>query len=171
MSDTFTPAEPSVPRFKIYQETFKFMNQQPVFIQITEMDSSDWIWISSGASPLLQQQNGGSGGANGAAGASVGGAFGDFAMAMPPFRAGQAAVSSTLLGSPLDETPASIARRLATKFKRQFLVNVDIQPGMDNAMLIAFAERKVLDMMQAIAMSKDDTATTATSSSDAVCSS
>ncbi|KAG0001288.1 hypothetical protein BGZ80_008592 [Entomortierella chlamydospora] len=148
----FARAEAAVPQLKIHQQTFKFMDLQPVYIQITEMDSSDWIWISAGASPLLQQNALGGAGANGGGG---GGAFGDFAMSMPPFRPGQAAVSSTLLGNPLDETPASIARRLATKFKRQFFVNVDIQPGFDNAMLIAFAERKVLDMLQSIAASKE----------------
>ncbi|KAF9344831.1 hypothetical protein BGX26_003849 [Mortierella sp. AD094] len=133
---TFTRAEAAVPQLKIHQQTFKFMDQQPVYIQITEMDSSDWIWISAGASPLLQQQNAfGGAGANGGGGGGGGGAFGDFAMSMPPFRPGQAAVSTT-------------------KFKRQFLVNVDIQPGLDNAMLIAFAERRVLDMLQAIAASK-----------------
>ncbi|KAF8983835.1 hypothetical protein BGZ46_009403 [Entomortierella lignicola] len=159
---TFTRGEANVPQLKIHQETFKFMDQQPVYIQITEMNSSDWIWISAGPSLFLQQQNGAGG--NGAA-STAGGGFGDFAMSMPPFRTGQAAVSSNLLGNSLDEAPASIARRLATKFKRQFLVNVDIQPGMDNAMLIAFAERKVLDMLQAIASSKNGSETIATTSS------
>ncbi|KAF9371022.1 hypothetical protein BGX21_005296, partial [Mortierella sp. AD011] len=60
------------------------------------MDSSDWIWISAGASPLLQQQNAlggagahGGGGSGGGGGGGGGGAFGDFAMSMPSFRPGQ----------------------------------------------------------------------------------
>ncbi|KAF9950462.1 hypothetical protein BGZ72_007895, partial [Mortierella alpina] len=60
------------------------------------------------------------------------------------------AVSSTLLGNPIDETAAHMARRLATRFKRQFLINVDIPATSDNAMLLAFAERKLIDMLQDI---------------------
>ncbi|KAF9151943.1 hypothetical protein BGX20_005266, partial [Mortierella sp. AD010] len=67
----FARAEAAVPPLKIHQQTFKFMDLQPVYIQITEMDSSDWIWISAGASPLLQQQN-----ALGGAGAHGGGGSG-----------------------------------------------------------------------------------------------
>ncbi|KAF9139066.1 hypothetical protein BG015_002170 [Linnemannia schmuckeri] len=150
---------PSTPKFKVFQETFMFMNQQPVHIQVIEMDNSQWVWISSaGANPLQQQQQdalqGGSG-AGGGGGAGAGGAgtgaFGDLAMAMPVFRAGQTPVSSTLLGSPIDETAASIARRLATKFKRQFLVNLDIPASVDNAMVLAYSERKLVDMLRVIA--------------------
>lgn len=71
-----------------------FMNQQPVHIQVINMDSSQWVWISSaGANPLQQQQQdalqgGGAAGAGGGGGAGTG-AFGDLAMAMPAFRAGQ----------------------------------------------------------------------------------
>ncbi|KAG0357840.1 hypothetical protein BC939DRAFT_441225 [Gamsiella multidivaricata] len=146
----FTPAEASAPRFKVHQQSFKFMDQQPVYIQITAMDNSAWVWISAAASPVMQQQSlqpqqqqqGGGGGG--------GGSFGELAMAMPSSRPGQPAVSSTLLGSPLDETAASMARRLATRFKRQFLVNADIPPGIDNAMLLAFSERKTVEMLQGI---------------------
>ncbi|KAF9908485.1 hypothetical protein EC991_009749 [Linnemannia zychae] len=137
------------------------MNQQPVNIQVINLDEqSQWIWISSaGANPLQQQQTdvmqggGGAGGAGagGGKGGAGSGAFGDLAMAMPAFRAGQTPVSSTLLGNPIDETAASIARRLATKYKRQFLVNLDIPASVDNAMVLAFAERKLVDMLRIIA--------------------
>ncbi|KAG0196068.1 hypothetical protein BGX28_000173 [Mortierella sp. GBA30] len=155
----FTPADSAVPKFKILQHTFMFMNQQPVHIQVTSLDDSAWIWISTGASPLMQQQQqfqGGSSsssisavsGSGAGAGASASGSFGDFAMAMPSFRPGQPAVSSTLLGNPIDETAAHMARRLATRFKRQFLVNIDIPATSDNAMLLAFAERKLIETLQ-----------------------
>ncbi|KAF9573527.1 hypothetical protein EC968_008396 [Mortierella alpina] len=142
----FTPGEPAMPRFKIHQETFEFMNQQPVYVQVTTLDDSAWIWISAGANPLMQQHQQFQGGPSAAS--AAGGAFGDFAMAMPAFRPGQPAVSSTLLGNPIDETAAHMARRLATRFKRQFLVNVDIPATSDNAMLLAFAERKLIDMLR-----------------------
>ncbi|KAF9097442.1 hypothetical protein BGX23_008864 [Mortierella sp. AD031] len=148
---------PSIPRFKVFQETFMFMNQQPVHIQVIDMDQSQWIWISSaGANPLQQQQQqalqgGGSTAAAGGAGGAGTGAFGDLAMAMPAFRPGQTPVSSTLLGNPIDETAASIARRLASKFKRQFLVNLDIPASVDNAMVLAYSERKLVDMLRVIA--------------------
>ncbi|KAF9137624.1 hypothetical protein BGX30_010037 [Mortierella sp. GBA39] len=150
---------PSTPKFKVFQETFMFMNQQPVHIQVIEMDNSQWVWISSaGGNPLQQQQQDalqGGGGSAGGGGVGAGGAgtgaFGDLAMAMPAFRAGQTPVSSTLLGSPIDETAAGIARRLATKFKRQFLVNLDIPASVDNAMVLAYSERKVVDMLRVIA--------------------
>ncbi|KAK3848212.1 MAG: hypothetical protein J3R72DRAFT_430109 [Linnemannia gamsii] len=151
----------TMPKFKVFQETFLFMNQQPVHIQVIDLDpQSQWIWISSaGANPLQQQQQdvmgggggaGGGGGGGGAAGAGTG-AFGDLAMAMPSFRAGQTPVSSTLLGNPIDETAASIARRLATKYKKQFLVNLDIPASVDNAMVLAYAERKLVDMLRIVA--------------------
>ncbi|CAO3573970.1 unnamed protein product [Mortierella alpina] len=142
----FTPAEPAMPRFKIHQETFLFMNQQPVYVQVTALDNSAWIWMSAGANPLMQQHQQFQGGPSSAS--AAGGAFGDFAMAMPAFRPGQPAVSSTLLGNPIDETAAHMARRLASRFKRQFLVNVDTPATSDNAMLLAFAERKLMDMLR-----------------------
>ncbi|KAG0267590.1 hypothetical protein BG011_002898 [Mortierella polycephala] len=152
-SSQFTRAELAPPRFKVDQQSFMFMDQQPVHVQVTYMDSSCWIWVSAGPSPLMQQtqQLQGRAGAEvgaGGAGGVGGGAFGDLAMAMPPFRAGQPAVSSTLLGSPIDETAAQMARRLATRFKCQFLVNVDIPATLDNAMVMAFSERKVVDILQ-----------------------
>ncbi|KAF9926749.1 hypothetical protein FBU30_003743 [Linnemannia zychae] len=137
------------PKFKVYQETFMFMNQQPVHIQVINMDKSQWVWISSaGSNPLQQQQQ--QDFQNSVTSGPGTGAFGDLAMAMPAFRAGQTPVSSTLLGHPIDETAASIARRLATKYKRQFLVNLDIPASMDNAMVLAFAERKLVDMLRVI---------------------
>ncbi|KAK3824652.1 MAG: hypothetical protein J3Q66DRAFT_384061 [Benniella sp.] len=159
MSSEFKRAESSTPQFKVHQRTFRFMNQQPVYVQVIAMDNSAWIWISSAASPLFasqQQQQQQSlqpqvqQGSSGGAGSTQAGAFGDFAMAMPSFRPGQPAVSSSLLGNPLDETAASMARRLATRFKRQFLVNVDIPPAVDNAMLISFSEKKVVETLQEI---------------------
>lgn len=137
-----------------------FMNQQPVHIQVIEMENSQWVWISSaGANPLQQQQqdalqgggSAGGGGAGAGAGGAGTGAFGDLAMAMPAFRDGQTPVSSTLLGNPIDETAAGIARRLSSKFKRQFLVNLDIPASVDNAMVLAYSERKVVDMLRVIA--------------------
>ncbi|KAF9947787.1 hypothetical protein BGZ72_010279, partial [Mortierella alpina] len=83
----FTPAKPAMPQFKIHQETFLFMNQQPVYVQVTALDSSAWIWISAGANPLMQQHQQFQGGSS--ATSTAGGAFGDFAMAMPAFRPGQ----------------------------------------------------------------------------------
>ncbi|KAF9284802.1 hypothetical protein BGZ68_004384 [Mortierella alpina] len=153
----FTPAEAAMPQFKIHQETFMFMNQQPVYVQVTALDSSAWIWISAGANPLMQQHQQFQGGPSAAS--AAGGAFGDFAMAMPAFRPGQPAVSSTLLGNPIDETAAQMARRLATRFKRQFLVNVDIPATSDNAMLLAFAERKLTDMLRDTVFSNTAAAT------------
>ncbi|KAF9919689.1 hypothetical protein BGZ65_011903, partial [Modicella reniformis] len=38
MSSKFIPAESSTPQFKVHQHTFQFMNTQPVYIQITEMN-------------------------------------------------------------------------------------------------------------------------------------
>ncbi|KAF9133256.1 hypothetical protein BGW39_010174 [Mortierella sp. 14UC] len=143
----------TMPKFKVFQETFLFMNQQPVYIQVIDLDpQSQWVWISSaGANPLQQQQQDAMQGGEGSSGGAGTGAFGDLAMAMPAFRAGQTPVSSTLLGNPIDEAAASIARRLATKYKRQFLVNLDIPASVDNAMVLAFAERKVVDMLRIIA--------------------
>ncbi|KAK3839289.1 MAG: hypothetical protein JOS17DRAFT_728652 [Linnemannia elongata] len=133
---------PSTPKFKVFQETFMFMNQQPVHIQVIEMENSQWQQDAL--------QGGGSAGGGGAGGAGTG-AFGDLAMAMPAFRDGQTPVSSTLLGNPIDETAAGIARRLSSKFKRQFLVNLDIPASVDNAMVLAYSERKVVDMLRVIA--------------------
>ncbi|KAF9187242.1 hypothetical protein BGZ50_002038 [Haplosporangium sp. Z 11] len=148
-SSQFTRAELAPPRFKVDQQSFMFMDQQPVHVQVTYMDNSCWIWVSAGPSPLMQQTQQLQGGISmGGAGGVGGGAFGDLAMAMPPFRAGQPAVSSTLLGNPIDETAAQMARRLATRFKCQFLVNVDIPATLDNAMVMAFSERKVVDILQ-----------------------
>ncbi|KAF8945178.1 hypothetical protein BGZ47_003139 [Haplosporangium gracile] len=140
---------PSAHKFKVFQETFMFMNQQPVHIQVIEMDNSQWVWISSAGANPQQQQHALQGGSS--AGGAGTGAFGDLAMAMPAFRAGQTPVSSTLLGNPIDETAAGIARRLATKFKKQFLVNLDIPASVDNAMLLAYSERKLVDMLRVIA--------------------
>ncbi|KAF9351293.1 hypothetical protein BGX34_000687 [Mortierella sp. NVP85] len=149
MSSEFKRAESSTPQFKVHQRTFRFMNQQPVYVQVIAMDNSAWIWISSAASPLFashQQQSlqpqiqQGSGGGTGSTQA---GAFGDFAMAMPSFRPGQRPQSTLLLRS----TPGPVP---TTRFKRQFLVNVDIPPAVDNAMLISFSEKKVVETLQEI---------------------
>ncbi|KAG0014700.1 hypothetical protein BGZ81_000305, partial [Podila clonocystis] len=52
-SQPFIPAPAAVPQFRIFQETFMFMNQTPVYIQVTAMDQSYWVWVSSsGANPL-----------------------------------------------------------------------------------------------------------------------
>ncbi|KAG0089016.1 hypothetical protein BGZ92_005415 [Podila epicladia] len=99
----FIPAPDAVPQFRIHQQTFMFMNQTPVYIQVTAMDQSYWP-----------------------------------------------AISSTLLGKPIDETSANMAKRLATRFKRQFLINVDVPASVDNAMLLSFSERKLVDMLQTI---------------------
>lgn len=48
---------------------------------------------------------------------------------------------------------------IATRFKRQFLVNVDIPATSDNAMLLAFAERKLTDMLRDTVFSKAPAAT------------
>ncbi|KFH64522.1 hypothetical protein MVEG_09255 [Podila verticillata NRRL 6337] len=142
----FIAAPDAVPQFKVHQQTFKFMNQTPVYIQVTAMDQSFWVWVSSsGANPLqIDAQQG-----QGATGPGSG-VFGDLAMAMPAFRPGQPVISSTLLGKPIDETAANMAKRLATRFKRQFLVNVDVPATVDNAMLLSFSERKLVDMLQTI---------------------
>ncbi|KAF8935941.1 hypothetical protein BGZ52_008720 [Haplosporangium bisporale] len=106
------------------------MNQTPVYIQVTAMDQSFWVWVSSsGANPLqIDSQQG-----QGATGPGSG-----------------PVISSTLLGKPIDETAANMAKRLATRFKRQFLVNVDVPATVDNAMLLSFSERKLVDMLQTI---------------------
>ncbi|KAF9215382.1 hypothetical protein BGZ59_001503 [Podila verticillata] len=106
------------------------MNQTPVYIQVTAMDQSFWVWVSSsGANPLqIDAQQG-----QGATGPGSG-----------------PVISSTLLGKPIDETAANMAKRLATRFKRQFLVNVDVPATVDNAMLLSFSERKLVDMLQTI---------------------
>ncbi|KAG0276662.1 hypothetical protein BGZ95_007220 [Linnemannia exigua] len=70
--------------------------------------------------------NSGSGGATGGAAGAGTGAFGDLAMAMPAFRAGQMPVSRT---------------------KMQETV-LDISASVDNAMVLTFAERKLVDMLQ-----------------------
>ncbi|KAF9395281.1 hypothetical protein BGZ94_006584, partial [Podila epigama] len=38
--DTFHPAPKASPRFNIHQMTFMFMNQTPVYIQVTVLDAS-----------------------------------------------------------------------------------------------------------------------------------
>ncbi|KAF9337490.1 hypothetical protein BG006_004517 [Podila minutissima] len=147
----FIPAPDAVPQFRIHQQTFMFMNQTPVYIQVIAMDQSYWVWVSSsGANPLqIDAQQGGQGQGQSQSGPGSG-VFGDLAMAMPAFRPGQPAISSTLLGKPIDETSANMAKRLATRFKRQFLINVDIPASVDNAMLLSFSERKLVDMLQTI---------------------
>ncbi|KAG0231338.1 hypothetical protein BGX31_005557 [Mortierella sp. GBA43] len=173
MASEFRPAEASTPQLKVHQRTFRFMDQQLVYIQVIEMINSAWIWVSSPGSSFQQGNGGGvavgSGGPSGAEGSSMAaGTFGDFAMAMPVSRPGQPSVSSTLLGNPLEETAASMARRLATKFKMQFLVNVDVPPGVENQMMLAFAEKKVVETVQSILASASDTPALAASASTLV---
>ncbi|KAF9184080.1 hypothetical protein BGZ51_003582 [Haplosporangium sp. Z 767] len=98
-SSQFTRAELAPPRFKVDQQSFMFMDQQPVHVQVTYMDNSCWIWVSAGPSPLMQQ-------------------------------------TQQLQGG------------ITTRFKCQFLVNVDIPATLDNAMVMAFSERKVVDILQ-----------------------
>ncbi|KAG0010743.1 hypothetical protein BGZ82_003290, partial [Podila clonocystis] len=64
------------------------MNQTPVYIQVTAMDQSYWVWVSSsGANPLqIDTQQGSQGQSQSGPGSGV---FGDLAMAMPAFRLGQ----------------------------------------------------------------------------------
>lgn len=101
---TPTPAQPAqpfiaapdaVPQFKIHQQTFMFMNQTPVYIQVTAMDQSYWVWVSSsGANPLQIDAQQGQGQGSTGPGSGV---FGDLAMAMPAFRPGQASFFSQTL--------------------------------------------------------------------------
>ncbi|KAG0351197.1 hypothetical protein BG005_009326, partial [Podila minutissima] len=86
----FIPAPDAVPQFRIHQQTFMFMNQTPVYIQVTAMDQSYWVWVSSsGANPLqIDAQQGGQGQGQSQSGPGSG-VFGDLAMAMPAFRPGQ----------------------------------------------------------------------------------
>ncbi|KAF9401086.1 hypothetical protein BGZ94_005323, partial [Podila epigama] len=37
-----------------------------------------------------------------------------------------------------------------TRFKRQFLVNVNVPTGVDNAMLLSYSEKKLVDMLLTI---------------------
>ncbi|KAG0221901.1 hypothetical protein BGW41_006420 [Actinomortierella wolfii] len=134
------------PKMKVHQETFTFMNQQPVYVQITEMEQSAWVWVSSAATILSQAQL--MGGAQ-EAGSGGSGAFGDFAIGMPAYRSIQAS-STTLLGNAMEDAAAGMARRLATRFKMQVLVNLDLPVHADNGVLLAFAEKKVSEKLKAI---------------------
>ncbi|KAF9977723.1 hypothetical protein BGZ73_005086 [Actinomortierella ambigua] len=142
------PSEATVqPRMKVHQQTFTFMNQQPVYVQITEMEKSVWVWVSSASTILSQAQL--MGGTQEAGNSGGSGAFGDLAIGMPPYRTIQAS-STTLLGNAMEDSAAGIARRLATRFKIQCLVNLDMPSHADNGMLLAFAEKKIGEMLKAV---------------------
>ncbi|KAG0252352.1 hypothetical protein DFQ27_008135 [Actinomortierella ambigua] len=134
------------PKMRVHQQTFTFMNQQPVYVQITEMEKSAWVWVSSAATILSQAQL--MGGSQ-ESGSGSSGSFGDLAIGMPPCRSIQAS-STTLLGNAMDDAAAGMARRLAMRFKIQFLVNLDMPVHADNGMLLAFSEKKVGEMLKAI---------------------
>ncbi|KAL1923718.1 uncharacterized protein VTP21DRAFT_8698 [Calcarisporiella thermophila] len=116
-------AEPS---FKVHQKSVPFMNDATVHLQITSSKDSVFAWV--GTDGRLQ----------------------NLAASVPSKFGSNVAPATTLLGSDVDEMSQLLARRLATKYNRQFFVSFNISSVNSDNTLTLFAEKALIEMLKEV---------------------
>ncbi|OBZ85502.1 hypothetical protein A0J61_06443 [Choanephora cucurbitarum] len=96
---------------------------EPIFFQVVQMSSAVFVWIGK-----------------------TEGKLGDFSVAVPPFGSQTHASATSLFNKGVTEQSRNLSRRLASKYKQQFYVSLDLQSPDD--MLFVFVEKKLTEMLK-----------------------
>ncbi|KAG2200459.1 hypothetical protein INT47_011439 [Mucor saturninus] len=110
------------PKFLVHQATHLFLTD-PIFFQVTQMNNSIFVWIGK-----------------------PDGKMGDMSVAVPAFASQTAASATTIMGTNVSEKSKNLARRLASKYKLQFYVSMDLSSPDD--LLFVFVEKKLTELLK-----------------------
>ncbi|GAA5808196.1 hypothetical protein MFLAVUS_001581 [Mucor flavus] len=112
------------PKFLIHQATHMFLSD-PIFFQVTQMNKSIFIWIGK-----------------------PDGKMGDLSVAVPPFGTQTSASATAIIGKDVSDQSKNLSRRLASKYKLQFYISLDITSQDD--LLFVFVEKKLTELLKNI---------------------
>ncbi|KAI8069075.1 uncharacterized protein B0P05DRAFT_551485 [Gilbertella persicaria] len=96
---------------------------EPIHFQVTQLDKTVIVWAGK-----------------------TDGKLGDLSVAMPPFGSQTHAPATSIFSKDVSEQSRNLSRRLASKYKQQFYVSLDLSSSDD--MLFVFVEKKLTEMLK-----------------------
>ncbi|KAI9485174.1 MAG: hypothetical protein EXX96DRAFT_362 [Benjaminiella poitrasii] len=110
------------PQFLIHQATHSFL-QESIHFQIIQMNKTVFVWIGKSEARL-----------------------GDMSVAMPAFGSNMAPSATGIFSKSVSEQSRNLARRLASKYKQQIYVSLDLSSPDD--LLFVFVEKKLMEILK-----------------------